>query len=116
LSYTPAQLSDELGFKKWFVDLYKKHSNANVNLNSKREITAESIYIDFDTTQTEFDYILNLNSLKTKYGLEYTSNDWKTKRKSNYYGTGESHFDIDWSNYNDNLDMDQQSIDFWNQF
>ena len=24
--------------------------------------------------------------------------------------------DVDWSNYNDNLDMDQQDIDFWNQF
>jgi hypothetical protein len=22
----------------------------------------------------------------------------------------------DWSNYNDDLDMDQQSIEFWNQF
>lgn len=22
----------------------------------------------------------------------------------------------DWSDYNDNLDMDQQSIEFWNQF
>jgi hypothetical protein len=22
----------------------------------------------------------------------------------------------DWSNYNDALDMDQQSIEFWNQF
>lgn len=24
--------------------------------------------------------------------------------------------EADWSNYDDNLDMDQQSMDFWNQF
>ena len=41
--------------------------------------------------------------------------NWKTKitaPPSNY----SAHYDIDWSNYNDNLDMDQQDIDFWNQF
>ncbi len=29
----------------------------------------------------------------------------------------DSHEDFtDWSDYNDNLDMDQQSVEFWNQF
>lgn len=35
--------------------------------------------------------------------------------ESNY--EQDSHEDFtDWSNYNDSLDMDQQSIEFWNQF
>lgn len=34
-----------------------------------------------------------------------------------YYDDGDSYSDeTDWSHYNDDLDMDQQSEDFWNQF
>ncbi len=33
------------------------------------------------------------------------------------YDNRDSYEDVtDWSHYNDNLDMDQQDIEFWNQF
>ena len=35
--------------------------------------------------------------------------------ESNYEQDSYEDF-TDWSNYNDDLDMDQQSIEFWNQF
>ena len=111
-----AQISDELGFKKWFVDMNFKRTSAYNYIQSREKVIAESIYIDFDTTQTEFDYILGTNSLEAKYRSDYSSDDWKSKESPNYYSLGPNELDIDWSNYNDNLDMDQQSIDFWNQF
>jgi hypothetical protein len=121
-----AQNSNELGFHKWWVASWisKDRNCSSQNLGSsfskeisKREnIIAETVYIDFDTTQTQFDYIQGINSLENKYGLDYTEINWKTKTtyppSSNY----SPNLDIDWSNYNDNLDMDQQDIDFWNQF
>lgn len=111
-----AQIHGELGFKKWFVVNNPDLRNAYYYIGSRNKVTAESIYIDFDTTQTELDYILNQNSLISKYGIEFTDGAWKTKRTPNYTVSKESHFETDWSKYNDDLDMDQQSIDFWNQF
>jgi hypothetical protein len=125
-----AQNSEELGFYKWWVASWisKDRDKSSQNLGStygssdaynyarRREIVAETFYIDFDTTQTEFDYIKGINSLEIRYGKEYSEGKWKTKIKRDYYGGGRSELDIDWSNYDDGLDMDQQSIDFWNQF
>ncbi|MEI7491340.1 MAG: WG repeat-containing protein [Bacteroidota bacterium] len=117
VDFLTAQISDELGFKKWFVDLSQKSTSAYLYLNSRKEVEAETLYIDFDTTQMEIDYIKGFNSLETKYGFDYTSGNWKTKKKDNEYSSRANEVDnIDWSNYDDNLDMDQQSIDFWNQF
>lgn len=128
-----AQNSAELGFHKWWAaswvtkDREKSSQNlgrtfsdnvGSANTYNKvrnKKVIAESIYIDFDTTQSEFDYIQGINSLENRYGSEYTEMNWKTKisiPSSNY----NTNYDVDWSNYNDNLDMDQQDIDFWNQF
>jgi|GEM_PF-4631962 len=41
---------------------------------------------------------------------EYNSDD------SRNYSSSVDEFGTDWSNYNDDLDADQQSPDFWNQF
>ena len=125
-----AQNSDELGFYKWWVASWisKDRETSSQNLGStygsgdayiyarSRNLVVETFYIDFDTTQTEFDYINGNNSLEIKYGKEYSEGKWKTKIHRDYYGGGRSQLDIDWSNYDDGLDMDQQSIDFWNQF
>ncbi len=37
-------------------------------------------------------------------------------RKRNHRNEQSDRLEIDWSEYNDNLDMDQQDIGFWNQF
>ncbi len=110
------QNSEELGFKRWFVLAKEKSMYAYYVV--KRlffNIPIDTIDIDFDTTRTEVDYVKNINSLKLMYGEEYTS----VKRKSvkeRIYRDSEEEIETDWSNYNDNLDMDQQSDEFWNQF
>jgi hypothetical protein len=116
VDFLTAQISNELGFKKWFVGGSLDRSEPEVHLSGKRKVEAESIYIDFDTTQSELDYILGINSIESKYGEEYTSGNWKTKITRNYGSYSSDQMEIDWSDYNDNLDIDQQDIDFWNQF
>jgi len=125
-----AQNSNELGFHKWWVASWisKDREASSQNIGSKygsgdaynyarrRNLVAETYYIDFDTTQIETDYIKGINSLELKYGKDYSEGKWKTISNRNSYGGGRSQLDIDWSNYDDGLDMDQQSIDFWNQF
>jgi hypothetical protein len=109
--FLTAQIGDELGFKKWWVN-----SNCYNKIRSRSKIEGESIFIDFDTTQMEFDYINESNSLASKYGINYTSGNWKTQKRTENFGRNRSYDNTDWSNYNDNLDMDQQSPEFWNQF
>lgn len=128
-----AQNSEELGFHKWWVApwISKDREKSTQNLGCSfcdnvgsantynhvrnKNIIAETIYIDFDTTQIELDYVEGANNLEKKYGFGYTDMKWKTNiiPPSTYYS---NNYNIDWSNYNDNLDMDQQDIDFWNQF
>lgn len=108
--FLTAQITDELGFKGWFGSYY------NI-INRREKLKAETIFIDFDTTQTELDFINDSNSLEIKYGTDYTSNEWKSMNQSENFNSRSNYDDItDWSNYNDNLDMDQQDVDFWNQF
>jgi hypothetical protein len=52
-----------------------------------------------------------LNEDKMSFEEEYDDFDCE----SNYEEDSYEDF-TDWSNYNDSLDMDQQSIEFWNQF
>lgn len=113
VDFLTAQICEELGFKRWFVK-NNDRTNAYGYLQRASKVTAESIYIDFDTTLSEHDFINDVNSLQIKYGNKYTSGNWKSKKIAKHLGT--NHLEIDWSNYNDDLDMDQQSIDFWNQF
>ena len=92
-----AQNSDELGFFNWSVaswiskDRNKssqnlgqqvEDGNGSVNAYNKihnKTVISETIFIDFDTTQSEYDYILGTNQLETKYGNSYTDMKWKTK-------------------------------------
>lgn len=129
-----AQNRDELGFLSWWVASWisKDRTKSTQNLGRQfedsvgsvnayntlrnKKVVSETVYIDFDTTQSEYDYIMGMNQLETKYGTTYSDMKWITKifipPTSNYSGN----FETDWSSYNDNLDMDQQDIDFWNQF
>lgn len=59
---------------------------------------------DFDFSKAD---ILIINNLKIKKIESQTKNTYS----SNSY-----HDDTDWTYYNDDVDMDQQSEDFWNQF
>jgi hypothetical protein len=115
IDFLTAQISEELGFRKWFVDMNFRSTSAYNYLKSRMKVVAETLYIDFDTTQMELDYISGSNNLETKYGSVYTSASWKSKKNHNNSGRYYSD-NTDWSNYDDNLDMDQQSPDFWNQF
>jgi len=59
---------------------------------------------DYDFSKED---ILLINNLKI--------NEINSKTK-NTYSVHSYHDDTDWSNYNDDIDMDQQSEEFWNQF
>ncbi len=110
------QNSENLGFKRWFVLAKEKSLYAYYIVNRLFfNLPIDTLNIDFDTTQSEFDYINNVNSLELKYGIKYTSGKWKSFKNKTYFSSDEE-FETDWSHYNDNLDMDQQSDEFWNQF
>ena len=116
-----AQKSEELGFKRWYVIAREKLLEAyKVFRYSFLEIylPIDTKHVDFDTTQTEIDFINNSNSLEKKYGEKYISGKWKSKQ-DDYNQLDEdfnNDFETDWTHYNDNLDLDQQSDEFWNQF
>jgi len=110
-----SELGDELHFHKWYIKNDPNQLSAFWKIRTGIALDAETFFIDFDTTQSEIDYLLKTNSLELKYGEKYSSGKWKSNRKINN-GIGRTQLDIDWSSYDDGLDMDQQSIDFWNQF
>jgi hypothetical protein len=110
------QLSEELGFKRWYVLARNESMEAySIIQYLSCNLPVETLDIDFDTTQTEFDYIIGINSIFIKYGEKYISDKWKAKKERTNYSEVDE-FETDWTYYNDNLDMDQQSDDFWNQF
>jgi hypothetical protein len=47
---------------------------------------------------------------------EEYSNDYRNHYEKDDDDSNADYNQTDWSDYNDNLDMDQQSIEFWNQF
>ncbi len=57
------------------------------------------------------EFVLNEEKMSFEEDDDYDDFDCE----SNYEEDSYESF-TDWSNYNDNLDMDQQSIEFWNQF
>ncbi len=59
---------------------------------------------DFDFSKAD---ILIINNLKINKIKSQTQNT---------YSANSFHDDTDWTYYNDDVDMDQQSEDFWNQF
>lgn len=110
------QNGEELGFKRWFVLAKEKSMYAYYVIKDLYfNLPIDTLDVDFDTSQTEFDYIMNIDSLQIKYGETYSSGKWKSIKERIYYSSDEE-FETDWTHYNDNLDMDQQSDEFWNQF
>ena len=66
--------------------------------------------------------ILRLRDLVKEVYLDEKIEQWNNEELSyQYYHGGyddrnSDYNQTDWSNYNDDLDKDQQSIEFWNQF
>ena len=68
---------EELGFKSW-VSHYIYHAYYTIR-NIRCNLEISTLIIDFDTTQTELDFITSKNSLKEKYGDLYR--EWKKEEK-----------------------------------
>lgn len=65
----------------------------------------------FDTYEYEFsEETKKNNEEKFRSKSEYTSNNINNSKIYNYTD------DVDWNNWNDDLDADQQDLEFWNQF
>lgn len=65
----------------------------------------------FDTYEYEFsEETKKNNEEKFRSKSEYTSNNINNSNIYNYTD------DVDWNNWNDDLDADQQDLEFWNQF
>lgn len=121
---------DEIGFKPWFILAKEKSASAfNVIQFTHCKITISTIDIDFDTTQSEMDIIKGMNSLVDKYGNPDTSNSilsdasgfsdeivYSSDEEENFHLKENDFYETDWTHYDDNLDMDEQSDEFWNQF
>lgn len=82
--------------------------NEVVELSNEKQnftILSRKLYgWDYDFSKED---ILLINNLKIN-----EINSEAEKR----YSIQRLHDDTDWSNYNDDVDMDQQSADFWNQY
>ena len=82
--------------------------NEVVELSKEKQnfkILSEKLYgWDYDFSK---DDILQINNMK----INQINSDLEKS-----YSDQSFHDDTDWSHYNDNLDMDQQSEEFWNQF
>ena len=84
---------------------FSKKEAELVNENQAITILFRKLYgWDYDFSKED---ILQINNLKV--------NEINSK-EANRYSIQSYHDDTDWSNYNDDLDMDQQSEEFWNQF
>ncbi len=86
----------------------KRFSKKEAEIINENQITPslfKKLYgWSFDFSKEE---ILLINSKKI--------NEINSKTENTYSNHG-YHDDTDWSHYNDDVDMDQQSEDFWNQY
>ena len=57
------------------------------------------------------EFVLNEDKMSFEDDEDYDDFDCESHYEADSYEDF-----TDWSNYNDDLDMDQQSIEFWNQF
>lgn len=71
--------------------------------------------VDFSFSKSTVDILL-MKSMNGYNAPEYKTEPINFKEQSDKQSFSKEHDETDWSNYNDNLDSDQQSIDFWNQF
>jgi hypothetical protein len=117
-----------------FYDLDSQFTFGKHKGNTVRQIIGlQPSYIDWcATTLDQFyiaeDVIEEIKKIKPDFTLsaeaqqklneKYTSweNEQEPYEDFGYDDRNADYNQTDWSNYNDNLDMDQQSIEFWNQF
>jgi hypothetical protein len=71
---------------------------------------SKEIQYHIKTTSPDFDINEGKMFIKTTQFHDFDDDD------GGDYDYDPSDDFTDWSNYNDDLDMDQQSIEFWNQF
>lgn len=107
----------------WWKIYYNEHDNFNnikilkeKIINNKETPTDEKIfnlfvkegyaYIDINKESNAFDEYLDNNEYDDEYDEDH--DDDCNSSNSDIYNN--------WSNYNDDLDMDQQSEEFWDQF
>lgn len=84
---------------------YSREEAELANENQPKLILFKKIYgWDYDFSMAD---ILLINNLKRNK---------INSSKERIYSNNSFHDDTDWSHYNDDIDMDQQGEDFWNQF
>ncbi len=87
---------------------YPRSFNYNFGVKEiKSRIEKGVCTIDFDS----FNFPLKIIEINDSKFVSYDR-----KSSLNNYTTDEDDEQTDWSDYNDDLDMDQQGIEFWNQF
>lgn len=72
------QKSEKLGFKRWYTERIKAYYVIDKLFFN---LPIDTLEVDFDTTQAEWDYIRGINSLEIKYGDYYLCGDWKSTPK-----------------------------------
>ncbi len=101
-------LSDEAFEQAKIITAGKKLPRKDTEIIKENQITPslfKKLYgWSFDFSKEE---ILLINSKKI--------NEINSKTENTYSNHG-YHDDTDWSHYNDDVDMDQQSEEFWNQY
>jgi len=112
-----------------FYDLETQFTFGKYNgLKLRQVIAIEPAYINWCINNLDHFFV----SKEIQYFIKTTSpefdiNEGKMFIKKNRFHDFDDDFEndydndpsddfTDWSNYNDDLDMDQQSIEFWNQF
>lgn len=66
--------------------------------------------------EIENELFTNIKFESNNSNIDHTENNYENFHNSNENSNESFQDETDWSNYNDDLDMDQQSEDFWNQF
>jgi len=115
-----------------FYDLNTEFTFGKYEGNTVRQILdLQPSYIDFCAINLDHFYITKnviteIQTIKPDFSitsegqqkLDEKYANWESEQEdANDYNERNSNRDeTDWSHYNDNLDMDQQSEDFWNQF
>lgn len=115
-----------------FYDLNTEFSFGKFEGKTVREILdLQSSYLDWCAINLDYFYITEnvitkIKTIKPDFALTTEGQqkldekyaNWESEQEDDYdYDVRDSYRDeTNWSHYNDDLDMDQQSIEFWNQF
>lgn len=110
-------LNTEFMFGKFKGKTLKEVTDAQITYLNWCSVNLEHFYLADDVISQikELNPTFELSD-EAKNSLNAKFQNWKAKQiqKNTPYVSNDDL--IDWSNYNDDLDMDQQSPDFWNQF